>query len=69
MPTQLNTGVSITLSAAGKRTAYLGPNIPGIIWTVGQVSCFTSSNVTGHNAPRFWLDVSGGAFPFWIGVQ
>jgi hypothetical protein len=55
VPIQLNTGVSVKLSAAGAGTAYIGPSIPGLVWTVTQVSCFTSTNVTGTTQFQFYF--------------
>lgn len=55
MPTQLNTGVSITLNASGAGAAYIGPAFPGVVWTVNQVSCVTSTNVTGTTQFEFYF--------------
>jgi hypothetical protein len=52
MPAVLNTGASVTLNASGNGTVYLGPTMPGVLWNVANVACFTSTAVS---VPTFQL--------------
>jgi hypothetical protein len=52
MPSILNTGASVTLNAQGAGTVSVGPNMPGVTWTVTSVACFTS---TANLVPTFYL--------------
>lgn len=42
----LQTYVTVTLDDSGNGTVQLGPNVPGVTWTVSQVACFSTSTAT-----------------------
>lgn len=48
----LSTSKTVTLDANGNGTVQLGPESAGVVWTVSQVACFTTSSV---NNPVFNL--------------
>jgi hypothetical protein len=52
MPALLNAAGSVTLDASGDGQVSLGPSIPGVLWTVTTVGCFTSTAV---NTPTFYI--------------
>lgn len=54
MPSQLNTGGSVTLDVTGAGTVYLSPALPGVTWVVNQVSCITSTNISGTTTFQFY---------------
>jgi hypothetical protein len=47
MPVTLNAGVNVTLNSSGAGTVTAGPNMPGVIWTVNMVACYTTTNLSG----------------------